>query len=133
MRILEIFLIHGSLGSISMKFFEMQSEHAEAHILGLSTKVLRLGLIFLAFFQLFLNFKKIVKNRFLAIFLLESFFLVSCQQFFFQFFVANFPQFLSKKSNPSKARSKNLKSIMKNHIRAKNEKFAQNIFKRILK
>jgi len=40
MRIAEFF-IPACLGSVSMKFFEMQSEHAEAHLLGVTQKVLR--------------------------------------------------------------------------------------------
>merc|ERR1712088_414536 len=35
------FFIPACLGSVSMKFFEMQSEHAEAHLLGVTQKVLR--------------------------------------------------------------------------------------------
>ena len=51
MRIAEFF-IPACLGSVSMKFFEMQSEHAEAHLLGVTQKVLR-------------EFKEWMKNKFI--------------------------------------------------------------------
>ena len=51
MRIAEFF-IPACLGSVSMKFFEMQSEHAEAHLLGVTQKVLR-------------EFKEWMKNKFM--------------------------------------------------------------------
>lgn len=40
MRLIAFSLVPASLATISAKFFEMQSEHAEAHMLGLSTKIL---------------------------------------------------------------------------------------------
>ena len=36
-----LLILPGSFATISMKFFEMQSEHAEAHVLGVTPKVLR--------------------------------------------------------------------------------------------
>ena len=36
-----IALLPACLASVSLKFFEMETEHAEAHLLGVTTKVLR--------------------------------------------------------------------------------------------